>query len=369
MIAIFEVTSHVFLFNFTHNGPFATLRRGQTEESPAFILVQCVNVYRMWEDVISPGSNTPRCRKAQWLFPRRCWHGRSAGQSTGRIRKRGGKQQRETREGQTRREGQRTDSSSKIVSKSQRPKCCFRGSLCYCWKSRIPPGIGENCDYHAKTATFDGGQCSEASLLSDGEVDDFAKTLFGRGLHLRSSISLHGPASPWVFGSRSSGINSGVNHAGASRPPCRLGSCGGLAKGLAVLYSFCCGISRDLSQYLVNPGATLRTSCKKKDLSRLLNAFSKSFVWRHRPSSLPSLKPPSDGVVWGPEPQMWLVEEACHVVGHCGQQSLRFLTTKCLPSTLDTFSPLHCMTSRCSAVSIHAFMKKFSSRWATAWRC
>ena len=38
-----------------------------------------------------------------------------AGQSTSRIRKRRGKQQRETRDGQTRRDGQRTDDQTLIM--------------------------------------------------------------------------------------------------------------------------------------------------------------------------------------------------------------------------------------------------------------
>ena len=55
-------------------------------------------------------------RRRSGCFPWRCWHGRrSAGQTTSRIRKRRSKQQRETREGQTRRDGQRTDDPTLIV--------------------------------------------------------------------------------------------------------------------------------------------------------------------------------------------------------------------------------------------------------------
>ena len=48
-------------------------------------------------------------RRRSGCFPRRCWHWRrSAGQSAGRVWKRRGKRRRETREGQTRRDNERT---------------------------------------------------------------------------------------------------------------------------------------------------------------------------------------------------------------------------------------------------------------------
>ena len=51
-------------------------------------------------------------RRRSGCFPWRCCHGRSAGQGTGGIGKRRGKQRRETGEGQTRRDGQRTDNQT-----------------------------------------------------------------------------------------------------------------------------------------------------------------------------------------------------------------------------------------------------------------
>ena len=54
----------------------------------------CFALRPMWEIGISPWSNSPYCAKAKWLFPSWRW---SAGQSTGRIRKRRGKRRRENR--------------------------------------------------------------------------------------------------------------------------------------------------------------------------------------------------------------------------------------------------------------------------------
>ena len=55
-------------------------------------------------------------RRSSGSFPRRCWHWkRSAGQSASKVWKRWSKRRRETREGQTRRDRQRTDDQTHIV--------------------------------------------------------------------------------------------------------------------------------------------------------------------------------------------------------------------------------------------------------------